>query len=97
MSNECIEGLNIKKDGIYVDGTMGGAGHSKEIVKKLSNNGKLIGIDRDIDALNVARERLKDFIPNDLLGRFQSVFPLNYNELQLSQNRRRRMRTYNQC
>ena len=63
MLNECIEGLNIKKDGIYVDGTMGGAGHSKEIVKKLSNNGKLIGIDRDIDALNVARERLKDF-PN---------------------------------
>ena len=63
MLNECIEGLNIKKDGIYVDGTMGGDGHSKEIVKKLSNNGKLIGIDRDIDALNVARERLKDF-PN---------------------------------
>ncbi len=61
MLSECIEGLNIKKDGIYVDGTMGGAGHSKEIVKRLSNNGKLIGIDRDIDALNVAKDRLKDF------------------------------------
>lgn len=61
LLNECIEGLNIKKDGIYVDGTMGGAGHSKEIVKKLGNNGLLIGIDRDTDALIVAKERLKDY------------------------------------
>lgn len=61
LLNECIENLNIKPDGIYVDGTLGGAGHSLEIVKKLSQDGKLIGIDRDIDALKFAKEKLKDF------------------------------------
>ena len=61
LLNECIENLNIKPDGIYVDGTMGGAGHSLEIVKKLSPKGMLIGIDRDEEALAVAKERLKDF------------------------------------
>ena len=61
MLNECIEGLNIKPDGIYVDGTLGGAGHSKEIAKKLSKNGLLIGIDRDEDALKAAKENLKEF------------------------------------
>lgn len=61
MLNECLEGLNIKKDGIYVDGTMGGAGHSKEIVKRISEKGLLIGIDRDEEAICVAKERLKDF------------------------------------
>ena len=63
MLEECIQGLNIKPDGIYVDGTLGGAGHSKEIAKRLNENGMLIGIDRDEDALSVAKERLKDF-PN---------------------------------
>ena len=58
---ECIEGLNIKKDGIYVDGTLGGAGHSKHILKKLSNKGMLIGIDRDLEALEAAKENLKEF------------------------------------
>ena len=61
LLNECIENLNIKPDGIYVDGTIGGAGHSLEIVKKLSEKGMLIGIDRDEEALAVAKERLKDF------------------------------------
>ncbi len=61
MLKECIKGLNIKKDGIYVDGTLGGAGHSKEILKKLSKDGKLIGIDRDQEALDAAKENLKDF------------------------------------
>lgn len=61
LLDECIEGLNIKPDGIYVDGTLGGAGHSKEIVKKLSKKGLLIGIDRDEDALKAARENLKEF------------------------------------
>lgn len=61
LLNECIENLNIKPDGIYVDGTMGGAGHSLEIVKKLFPKGMLIGIDRDEEALAVAKERLKDF------------------------------------
>lgn len=61
MLEECISGLNIKKDGIYVDGTLGGAGHSKEILKRLSNNGLLIGIDRDEEALKTAKDNLKEF------------------------------------
>ncbi len=61
MLNECIEGLKIKADGIYVDGTLGGAGHSMEICKYLSKEGMLIGIDQDLVALNTARERLDDF------------------------------------
>lgn len=61
MLQECIEGLNIKPDGIYLDGTLGGAGHSKEILKKLSPNGILIGVDRDEEALKAARQNLKDF------------------------------------
>ena len=61
LLNECIENLNINPDGIYVDGTMGGAGHSLEIVKRLSKKGMLIGIDRDEDALNVAKQKLSDF------------------------------------
>lgn len=58
---ECIEGLNIIPDGTYVDGTLGGAGHSKEILKRLSQKGLLIGIDRDKDALKAAKENLKEF------------------------------------
>ncbi len=58
LLNETIEYLNIKPDGIYVDGTAGGAGHSKEIAKRL-NSGKLIALDRDPDAVEVATERLK--------------------------------------
>lgn len=61
MLNECIDALNIKQDGIYVDCTLGGAGHSSHIVKKLSSKGRLIGIDQDKDALRAAGERLKDF------------------------------------
>ena len=58
---ECIEGLNIIPNGIYVDGTLGGAGHSREIMKKLNEDGLLIGIDRDEEALKAARENLKEF------------------------------------
>ena len=61
LLNECIEGLKIKPNGIYVDGTLGGAGHSEEIVKKLSSDGLLIGIDRDEEALKAAQERLKNY------------------------------------
>ena len=61
MLMECIEGLDIKPNGIYVDGTLGGAGHSREIAKRLSKDGKLIGIDRDEEALEAAKENLKDF------------------------------------
>ncbi len=61
MLNECLEGLNIKADGTYVDGTVGGAGHSIEIVKKLSENGRLICVDKDEDALKAAGERLAPY------------------------------------
>lgn len=61
MLQECIEGLNIHPDGIYVDGTLGGAGHSLEIVKKLSKKGMLIGIDKDEEALVAAKKRLSEF------------------------------------
>ena len=61
LLNECIEGLNIKKDGIYVDGTLGGAGHSKEILNHLSNTGLLIGIDQDLEALDAAKKNLSSF------------------------------------
>ena len=61
LLGECIEGLAIKEDGIYVDGTLGGAGHSKQILKKLSNKGMLIGIDRDLEALEAAKNNLKEY------------------------------------
>ena len=61
LLNECLEALNIKEDGIYVDCTLGGAGHSSQIVKRLSNEGRLIGIDQDKDALRAAGERLHNF------------------------------------
>lgn len=60
LKDESISGLNIQPDGIYVDCTTGGGGHSLEIAKRLKN-GKLICIDKDIDALNFAKTRLKDY------------------------------------
>ncbi len=61
LLNECIESLNINADGIYVDGTLGGAGHSSRILEKLSSNGLLIGIDRDEEALKAAKEKLRKY------------------------------------
>lgn len=61
LLEECIKGLNIKKDGIYVDGTLGGAGHTSKILELLSQEGLLIGIDRDEEALNVAKKRLSQY------------------------------------
>ena len=61
LLQECIKGLQIKPNGIYVDGTMGGAGHSIEIVNRLSNDGRLIGIDRDEEALKASKERLVNY------------------------------------
>lgn len=61
LLDECLENLNIKEDGIYVDCTLGGAGHSSQILKRLSKDGLLIGIDQDSDALKAAKERLKDY------------------------------------
>ena len=61
LLDETIESLNINPDGIYVDGTLGGAGHATEVCKRLSKNGRFIGIDQDEDALTVAKERLSKF------------------------------------
>ena len=60
LLEEVIEYLKIKPDGIYVDGTLGGAGHSLRIAEKLTSGGRLIGIDQDADALLAAGERLKE-------------------------------------
>ena len=61
LLKETIEGLNVRKGKIYLDGTLGGAGHSYEILKKLHGTGLLIGIDQDEEALEAARERLSEF------------------------------------
>jgi 16S rRNA (cytosine1402-N4)-methyltransferase len=62
LLNECIEGLNIKDNGIYVDATLGGAGHSYEIASKLSSEGLLIGIDQDENAINAATKKLDKYL-----------------------------------
>lgn len=67
LLNECIENLSIKPNGVYLDGTLGGAGHSLEIAKLLNEQGVLVGIDRDIEAINVSRERLKGVKPRVIL------------------------------
>ena len=61
LLEETIENLNIKPDGVYVDGTLGGGGHSYQICKRLTDGGRLIGIDQDKDAIAAAGERLKEF------------------------------------
>ena len=61
MLNETVDGLNVKENGIYVDCTLGGAGHSLEILKRLNGTGRLIGIDQDEEAFSAAKERLKDY------------------------------------
>ena len=58
LLQECIDGLNIRPDGLYIDGTLGGGGHSFEIAKRLTQGGVLIGIDQDEEALSAAGERL---------------------------------------
>lgn len=64
MLKEVLSGLNINPDGIYIDCTLGGGGHSEKILEKLSKNGKLIGLDKDIDAINYTTERLKQKFSN---------------------------------
>lgn len=61
LLEECMEGLNIDPDGIYVDGTLGGAGHGYEVCRRLSENGKFVGIDQDDDAIQASAERLREF------------------------------------
>ncbi len=60
LMNETIDALSIKPDGVYVDGTAGGGGHSAEILKRLSDKGRLILIDQDPDAIKTVSERFKD-------------------------------------
>ena len=61
LLDETIENLNIRPDGVYMDGTLGGAGHSREIAKRLGSDGHLIGIDQDGEAIATAKERLAEY------------------------------------
>lgn len=61
LLDECLEGLSIKPDGIYVDGTLGGGGHASAVCERLSGSGTLIGIDRDRDAIDAAGKRLENY------------------------------------
>ena len=72
LFNETIEGLNVRPDGIYVDGTAGGAGHSSEIAKRLKG-GRLIAIDQDPDAIKVATERLKGYSATVVHGNYRNM------------------------
>lgn len=72
MLDECIEGLAIKPDGIYVDGTAGGAGHSREIAKRLTT-GRLIAIDRDPEAVKTAAERLAGYNAQVVLSNYDEI------------------------
>ncbi|BAQ10423.1 S-adenosyl-methyltransferase mraw [Bacillus sp. OxB-1] len=64
LLHEAVEGLNIKNDGIYVDCTLGGAGHSREIAKQLAEGGRLICFDQDLTAIEAAKETLREYLPN---------------------------------
>ena len=83
MLNECLEGLNIKPDGIYVDGTLGGGGHSGEILKRLTT-GKLIAFDKDDDALSSTSKKLKEYsdkviyVKSDFKNMYEKVRELGY-------------------
>lgn len=78
LLREAVDGLNIKPDGIYVDGTLGGGGHSLEIAKRLTEGGHLYGIDRDMDAIEAAGERLKEYS-----DRFTAVHGNFYNAAEI--------------
>lgn len=75
LLDETIDSLNIKSDGVYVDGTLGGGGHSLEICRRLGKNGRLIGIDRDMDAIRAAKDRLRDYADRVTIvhGNYQDI------------------------
>lgn len=85
LLNESIESLNIKKNGTYIDGTMGGAGHSKEIAKKLGEDGRLICIDQDENAIKTGKERLSEFNNVTFVHRNFSEINTIYQDLNLKQ------------
>ena len=86
MLNECLDGLNIKPEGIYVDGTLGGGGHSGEILKRLTT-GKLIAFDKDDDALMSTGEKLKNykdkviFVKSDFKNMYEKVHELGFQQV----------------
>ncbi len=73
LLEECLEGLNIRPDGIYLDGTAGGAGHSKEIAKRLTAGGRLYSLDKDADAVEVATQRLAGLPAEVIRGDFKEA------------------------
>ena len=77
LLEETVNGLNIKPDGIYVDGTLGGGGHAYEVCKQLSNKGRFIGIDQDEAAIEAAGVRLRDF------GERVTIVRSNYCDMKL--------------
>ncbi len=82
MRDECIDGLDIKPNGVYVDCTLGGAGHSVEIAKRLNESGTLICVDKDIEAINASKPRLEGMAPkiifvNDDFKNFSNVLKQN--------------------
>src|SRR3954464_4818335 len=79
LYNEVLEGLNIKPDGIYVDATFGGGGHSRGIMKKLNSNGKLVAFDQDADAQrNLPQDERVIFVPQNFrhLQRFLRLYKI---------------------
>ena len=77
LYREVLEGLDIKSDGVYIDGTLGGAGHASGICERLGSEGWLIGIDRDSDAIEAAGKRLEGF------GCRKTLVQSNYSEVKL--------------
>ncbi len=77
MPNECMEGLAVRNGGVWFDGTVGGGGHSYEILKRTAPNGRLIATDLDDEAIAAASERLKEFN-----GRFE-IYKSNYKDFSL--------------
>ena len=77
LLEETVDGLNIKPDGIYVDGTLGGGGHAYEVCSRLSNKGRFIGIDQDEAAIEAAGIRLRDF------GERVTIVRSNYCDMKL--------------
>ena len=91
LLDECLEGLNIRPDGIYCDGTAGGAGHSREIAKRLDGEkgGRLVAIDRDPEAVKTATERLAGYPATVVRG--------NYSEIDFTTGSYKQSSDHNQC